>query len=82
MISSIKNHLVNMFFILDVFITCALTNTCSRDSRSLMEELMGNDDVCEIKGIETFYLKMYNGVVKTLIEVGYVPDLKDKSLFT
>jgi hypothetical protein len=47
-----------------------------------MEELMGNDDVCEIKGIETFYLKMYNGVVKILIEVGYVPDLKDKSLFT
>jgi len=42
----------------------------------------GNDDVCEIKGIEIFYLKMHNGVVKTLIEVGYVLDLKDKSLFT
>jgi hypothetical protein len=43
---------------------------------------MGNADVCEIKGIETFYLKMHNGIVKTLIEVWYVPDLKEKSLFT
>jgi len=30
---------------------------------------MGNDDVYKIKGIETFYLKVHNGVVKTLIEV-------------
>jgi len=82
MISSIKNHLVNRFFILDFLIICALTNTCSWDSKSSMEELMGNDDVYEIKGIETFYLKMHNRVVKTLIEVWYVLYLKEKSLFT
>jgi len=41
---------------------------------------MGNNDVCEIKGIETIHLKMHNGVVKTLTEVRYVPDLK-KNLF-
>jgi len=42
---------------------------------------MGNDDVCEIKGIGTIYLKMHNGVVKTLTEVRYVPNLK-KNLFS
>jgi len=43
--------------------------------------LMGNDDVCEIKGIGTIHLKMRNGVVKTLTEVRYVLDLK-KNLFS
>lgn len=42
--------------------------------------LMGNDDICEIKGIETIYMKMHNKAVKTLTEVRYVYDLK-KNLF-
>lgn len=41
---------------------------------------MGNDDVCEIKGIRTIHLKMHNGAVKTLTEVRYVPDLKKNLL--
>jgi hypothetical protein len=42
---------------------------------------MGNDDVCDIKRIGTIHLKMHNGIVKTLTEVRYVPDLK-KNLFS
>jgi hypothetical protein len=43
--------------------------------------LMGNDDVCDIKRIGTIHLKIHNGIVKTLTEVWYVPDLK-KNLFS
>ena len=42
---------------------------------------MGNDDVCDIKRIGIIHLKMHNGIVKTLTEVRYVPDLK-KNLFS
>nr|TKS11520.1 hypothetical protein D5086_0000072530 [Populus alba] len=42
---------------------------------------MGNNNVSEVKGIGTIHLKMHNGVVKTLTEVRYVPDLK-KNLFS
>jgi len=42
---------------------------------------MGNDDFCWIKKIGTIHFKMYNRVVKTLIEVQYVLDLQ-KNLFS
>ncbi|KAI5677681.1 hypothetical protein M9H77_08631 [Catharanthus roseus] len=36
---------------------------------------MGNNHVCEIKGIGNVFIKMHNGVTRKLTEVRYVPDL-------
>ena len=38
--------------------------------------LMGNDAPCKIIGIGSVKIKMYDGVVRTLIEVRHVPKLK------
>ncbi|KAM7477355.1 hypothetical protein LguiA_025568 [Lonicera macranthoides] len=38
--------------------------------------LMGNDHACKTMGIGTIRLKMHDGVVRTLRDVQYVPDLK------
>jgi hypothetical protein len=83
MVSSSKNHCGE--WILDS--ACSYHMFPNKHLFSRLEEfdggvvLMGNDDVCEIKGIGTIHLKMHNGVVKTLTEVRYVPDLK-KNLFS
>jgi len=83
MVSSPKNH--SGEWILDS--ECSYHMCPNKHLFSRLEEfdggvvLMGNDDVCEIKGIEIIHLKMHNGVVKTLTEVRYVPDLK-KNLFS
>ncbi|GFS31987.1 SNF7 family protein [Actinidia rufa] len=38
--------------------------------------LMGNGNACKMMGIGTIRLKMYNGTIKVLTDVRYVPDLK------
>jgi hypothetical protein len=82
MVSSLENH--SGEWILDS--ACSYHMCPNKHLLSRLEEfdgvvLMGNDDVCEIKWIGTIHLKMHNGVVKTLTEVRYVPDLK-KNLFS
>ncbi|KAI5681938.1 hypothetical protein M9H77_03166 [Catharanthus roseus] len=37
---------------------------------------MGNNQVCDIKGIGSNFIKMHDGVTKKLTEVRYVPDLR------
>ncbi|KAI5641000.1 hypothetical protein M9H77_19142 [Catharanthus roseus] len=37
---------------------------------------MGNNHVCEIKGIGNVFIKMHDGVTRKLTEVRYVPDLR------
>ncbi|KAK3029181.1 hypothetical protein RJ639_038733 [Escallonia herrerae] len=38
--------------------------------------LMGNDAVCEVLGRGTIKIKMFDGIVRTLGDVRYIPDLK------
>ncbi|KAK2969423.1 hypothetical protein RJ640_009661 [Escallonia rubra] len=38
--------------------------------------LMGNDAVCKVMGIGTIKIKMFDGIVRTLGDVRYIPDLK------
>ncbi|KAK2993218.1 hypothetical protein RJ640_005186 [Escallonia rubra] len=38
--------------------------------------LMGNDDVCKVMGIGTIKIKMFDGIVRTLGDARYIPDLK------
>ncbi|KAK2978046.1 hypothetical protein RJ640_000707 [Escallonia rubra] len=38
--------------------------------------LMGNDVVCKVMGIGTIKIKMFDGIVRTLGDVRYIPDLK------
>ncbi|KAK2968890.1 hypothetical protein RJ640_025497 [Escallonia rubra] len=38
--------------------------------------LMGNDDACKVMGICTIKMKMFDGIVRTLGDVRYIPDLK------
>ena len=38
--------------------------------------LMGNNASCKVAGIGTIRIKMFNGVVRTLGDVGHVLDLK------
>lgn len=38
--------------------------------------LMGNDQGCETVGIGTIRIKMHDGIVRTLIDVRHVPDLR------
>ncbi|KAK3040178.1 hypothetical protein RJ639_028428 [Escallonia herrerae] len=38
--------------------------------------LMGNDAVCEVMGIGTIKIKMFDRIVRTLGDVRYIPDLK------
>ncbi|KAK3008658.1 hypothetical protein RJ639_014722 [Escallonia herrerae] len=42
---------------------------------------MGNDAVCKVMGIGTIQIKMFDGIVRTLGDVRYIPDLK-KSLIS
>lgn len=83
MVSSPENH--SGEWVLDS--ACSYHMCPNKHLFSRLEEfdgggvLMGNDDVSEIKGIGTIHLKMHNGVVKTLTEVRYVPDLK-KNIFS
>lgn len=37
---------------------------------------MGNDHACQMVGIGTVRIKMYDGLVRTLTDVRHVPDLK------
>jgi len=37
---------------------------------------MGDDHPCNMKGINTILIKMFNGMVQELKEVKYVPQLK------
>jgi len=37
---------------------------------------MGNDDACQMFGIGTVRIKMFDGVVRDLIDVRYVPQMK------
>ncbi|KAK8951459.1 hypothetical protein KSP39_PZI004612 [Platanthera zijinensis] len=43
--------------------------------------LMGNDSECKTLGIGSIRIKMFNGTIKTLTDVRYVPDLR-KSLIS
>nr|KYP35897.1 Retrovirus-related Pol polyprotein from transposon TNT 1-94 [Cajanus cajan] len=42
---------------------------------------MGNDMPCKIVGIGTIQIRMHDGVIRTLIEVRHVPDLKKNLIF-
>ena len=44
------------------------------------EVLMGNNMTCNVVGIGTVRIKMYDGVVRTLFDIRHVPYLK-KNLF-
>ncbi|KAI5680532.1 hypothetical protein M9H77_01759 [Catharanthus roseus] len=37
---------------------------------------MGNNQVCDVKGIGNIFIKMHDGVTRKLTEVRYVPDLR------
>jgi hypothetical protein len=38
--------------------------------------VMGNDTVCNIEGIGTVKIKMHDGIVRTLGDVRFIPDLR------
>ena len=38
--------------------------------------LMGNDVVCKVVEIDTIQIKMYDGIIRTLIDARHVPELK------
>ena len=38
--------------------------------------LMGNNQSCKIEGIDTISMKMFDGIVRTLKDVRYIPTLK------
>uniref|UniRef100_A0A2C9VA95 Retrovirus-related Pol polyprotein from transposon TNT 1-94-like beta-barrel domain-containing protein n=1 Tax=Manihot esculenta TaxID=3983 RepID=A0A2C9VA95_MANES len=40
--------------------------------------LMGNDHHYKVFGIGTIKIRMYDGMIRTLIDVWYVPDMKKK----
>ena len=37
---------------------------------------MGNDSTCSMDGVDTILIKMFNGIMKTLKDVRYVPQMK------
>lgn len=39
---------------------------------------MGNDHHYKVFGIGTIKIRMYDGMIRTLIDVWYVPDMKKK----
>ena len=41
--------------------------------------IRGNDGACQMDGIGTVRIKMFNGVVRELTEVRYVPQMKKKT---
>ena len=43
-------------------------------------DLMGNDVVCKTVGIVNIRIRMFDGQVRTLMNVRYVPDLKKNLL--
>ncbi|KAK2984965.1 hypothetical protein RJ640_003699 [Escallonia rubra] len=43
---------------------------------SSVEQQEGNDAVCKVMGIGTIKIKMFDGIVRTLGDVRYIPDLK------
>ena len=45
------------------------------------EVVMGNDQPCRTMGIDTVRLKIFNGMVKELKEIRYVPTLKKNLIF-
>ena len=61
---------------------CTFHMTPNRDWFSTYEPmhkgavLLGNNASCKVAGIGTVRIKMFNGVVRTLGDVRYVPDLK------
>ena len=42
---------------------------------------MGNDSTCKMMGIDSVQIKMFDGVIRKLNDVRYVPDLKKKLIF-
>ena len=38
--------------------------------------LIGNNQFCKIEGLDTLSMKMFDGIVRTLKDVGYIPMLK------
>ena len=42
---------------------------------------MGNDNTCKMMGINSVRIKMFDGVVRKLNDVRYVPDLKKNLIF-
>ncbi|MGV8048630.1 hypothetical protein PJP07_30990, partial [Mycobacterium kansasii] len=37
---------------------------------------MGNDNACNVVAISTMHIKMFDGMERTLIEVGHIPYMK------
>ena len=42
---------------------------------------MGNDNSCKIVGIGSIHLKNYDGSIRVLIDVWYVPSLRKNLIF-
>ena len=51
---------------------------CSFSSLSSGVVLMGNDSPCNVKGIGNVTFRMFDGRIRTLSNVRYVPDLKEE----
>ncbi|GFZ19218.1 hypothetical protein Acr_27g0009570 [Actinidia rufa] len=81
-VSSFTNH--SDEWILDS--GCSYHMSPYRDLFSSLEEfdggivLMGNDNACKTRGIGTIRLKMFDGTIRVLTDVRYVPDLKKNLL--
>ena len=39
---------------------------------------MGDDEACQMNGIVTVHIKMFDGVARDLTEMRYVPQMKKK----
>ena len=43
--------------------------------------IMGNDGACQMKGIDIVRIKIFDGVVRDLTEVRYLPQMKKNIIF-
>ncbi|KAL8168112.1 hypothetical protein V2J09_009611 [Rumex salicifolius] len=62
----------------DALIICVQTGSGSLPIKAVNggTVLMGNDHGCETVGIGTFRIKKHDGIVRTLMDVRHVPDLR------
>ena len=65
---------------MDSYTTVTFHISTSRDMFSSYEKctgiaLMGNDHACKVVGIRSVRIKMFDGIVRTLIEVQHIPEM-------
>ncbi|KAE8702282.1 hypothetical protein F3Y22_tig00110483pilonHSYRG00048 [Hibiscus syriacus] len=78
-ILEVSNSCASGRWILDTTSTFHIST--SKDVFSTYEKhsgsiLMGNDHSCQVVGIDTVHIKMFDGIVRTLTDVWHIPEMK------